>query len=49
MTADNAASVKYRWRLYFAHGRHQIRIGVRRERPDRVSPEYRFVSLSWQL
>lgn len=35
------------WRIYFARGRGQIRIGIWRPRYDRASPEYRFVSLGW--
>jgi hypothetical protein len=37
------------WRPYFAYGRHQLRIGIQRKRPDRWSPEYRFIALEWQL
>jgi hypothetical protein len=37
------------WRLYWARGRKQIRLGIWRHRPDRVSPEYRWVGLTWQL
>ena len=41
--------MKYRWHFYFAHGRKQIRIGIKRHRRDRISPEYRFIALEWSL
>lgn len=41
--------MRYRWRLYLAHGRHQFRLGVWRLRRDRMDPEYRYVALEWQL
>jgi hypothetical protein len=36
------------WRPYVAHGRKQFRIGVWRQRKDRLAPEYRFVGIEWQ-
>jgi hypothetical protein len=39
----------YRWQPFVGWGRHQFRIGIRRNRRDRVSPEYRFIALEWQL
>jgi hypothetical protein len=37
------------WRPFWSCGRHQFRIGIKRLRADRVSPEYRFIALEWQL
>lgn len=41
--------MSYRWHLYLAHGRRQFRLGVWRNRRDRVSPEYRFVGFENHL
>lgn len=40
------------WRPFITRGgkrRHQFRVGIRRDRWDRPSPEYRFIALEWQL
>lgn len=38
-----------RWRPFVTCGRRQLRVGIRRNRLDRWSPEYRFIALEWQL
>jgi hypothetical protein len=39
----------YKWHPYIAHGRRQFRFGIWRNRHDRVSAEYRFLAIEWQL
>ena len=38
-----------KWRPYLGAGRSQLRVGVVRPRPDRPSPEYYWIGLTWQL
>jgi len=35
----------YWWRPYVGWGRRQFRLGVWRNRRDRICPEYRYISL----
>jgi hypothetical protein len=55
MTADNhggnpADRGSYvRWHLYYARGRRKLRLGLWRNRQDRVSPEYRFIEVGWYV